>query len=195
MKGRVLPVPTHRLVAVLIDNPKDYVFSSLTASVDGEVKFVPFSNDAIGRKLGTLQLPMDAKILINDGQDGVATLGSLTDLLGVCELVADLMVRHSGVGGQAAGMSSCKEDSHAACPTQFDTRPDPCLDRRRRFGRGSCSSAPRAAPIPRWGGGWGYRGRQCANGGFGSSVTESLSTRTGSVTWCFRETLLIALRF
>jgi hypothetical protein len=66
----------------------------------------------------------DAEQILNDGHDGVATLGSLTDLLGVCELVADLMRRHSGAGGQAAGMSSCKEDSHAACPTQFDTRPD-----------------------------------------------------------------------
>ena len=67
----------------------------------------------------------DAESATGDGAAGVATLGSLTDLLGVCELVADLMGRRREVGGQAAGMSSCKEDSHAACPTQFDTRSDP----------------------------------------------------------------------
>src|SRR5262245_59417089 len=49
------------------------------------------------------------------GEAGVATLGSLTDLLGVCALVADLMNPHNGVGGQATGMSPSKEDSHAAC--------------------------------------------------------------------------------
>jgi len=69
----------------------------------------------------------DAESATGDGAAGVATLGSLTDLLGVCELVADLMGRRREVGGQAAGMSSCKEDSHAACPTQFDTRSDPGL--------------------------------------------------------------------
>lgn len=62
-KGRIPGIARY-----ILDNPKDYVFSSLTASVDGEIKFIPFSTDAIGRKLGTLQLPMDAKILINDGQ-------------------------------------------------------------------------------------------------------------------------------
>jgi DNA sulfur modification protein DndB len=62
-KGR-LPA----LARYILENPKDYVFSSLTASVDGEVKFAPLGTDAIGRKLGTLHLPMDAKILVNDGQ-------------------------------------------------------------------------------------------------------------------------------
>ena len=62
-KGRIPAISRY-----ILDNPKDYVFSSLTASVDGEIKFVPYTTDTIGRKLGTLQLPLDAKILINDGQ-------------------------------------------------------------------------------------------------------------------------------
>jgi hypothetical protein len=77
-----------------------------------------------------LELPDGSKSLIpaswtdigTAGMDqagsGLVTLGSLADLLRVCQLIADLR-------GQAAGMSPCKEDSHAACPAQFDTRPSP----------------------------------------------------------------------
>ncbi|MFP2770762.1 DNA sulfur modification protein DndB [Oceanisphaera sp. KMM 10153] len=53
------------MVRYLLDNPKDYVFSALTASIAIDVMFDehPGSNN-----LGTLRVPMDAQILINDGQ-------------------------------------------------------------------------------------------------------------------------------
>ena len=60
----------------------------------------------------------DAQPPIGDGAGEVATLGSLADLLHVCELIEDLR-------GQAAGMSPCKEDSRAACPALFDNRSAP----------------------------------------------------------------------
>src|ERR1700737_5344276 len=69
----------------------------------------------------------DAKPSGGDGEGVVATLGSLSDLLAVCGLVTGLSQREPHEQGQAAGMSPCKEDSHAACPTQFDTRSDPTL--------------------------------------------------------------------
>jgi DNA sulfur modification protein DndB len=49
----------------LLDNPKDYVFSAITASVALDVQF---SETGPGSDLGTLLVPMDAQILINDGQ-------------------------------------------------------------------------------------------------------------------------------
>ncbi|MBN2564057.1 MAG: DNA sulfur modification protein DndB [Phycisphaerae bacterium] len=52
----------------ILDNPKSYVFSSLTASIDGSVVFSPSGEDQVSRKLGTLCVPMNARILINDGQ-------------------------------------------------------------------------------------------------------------------------------
>ncbi len=52
----------------VLENPSSYVFSSLTASIDGAVVFTPNGKDSIGRKLGILSVPMSAKILINDGQ-------------------------------------------------------------------------------------------------------------------------------
>jgi hypothetical protein len=57
-----------------------------------------------------------------DADAVVATLGSLADLLAACVVVAELAERRQRAQGQAAGKSPCKEDSHAACPAQFDTR-------------------------------------------------------------------------
>lgn len=52
----------------ILNNPKDYTFSSLTASVDGDMKFIPAP--ALGKdgKLGRIYIDMDARLLINDGQ-------------------------------------------------------------------------------------------------------------------------------
>lgn len=52
----------------ILDNPKDYVFSSLTASVDGELTFTPISTEPQYQDIGTLSISLDAKFLINDGQ-------------------------------------------------------------------------------------------------------------------------------
>jgi DNA sulfur modification protein DndB len=52
----------------MLDNPKGYIFSSLTASIDGTVVFAPSADDDGGRNVGRLHIPMDARILLNDGQ-------------------------------------------------------------------------------------------------------------------------------
>lgn len=49
-------------------NPKGYTFSSLTASVDGKVRFEPLGQDDTERSVGRLHIPMNAKFVINDGQ-------------------------------------------------------------------------------------------------------------------------------
>lgn len=51
----------------IVSNPKDYVFSSLTASVDGDFEFTPFPSDNT-KAIGILKISMDSKLLINDGQ-------------------------------------------------------------------------------------------------------------------------------
>lgn len=52
----------------IVENTEDYVFSALTASVDGDVRFEPMLEaDADGR-VGLLHIPMTAKFIINDGQ-------------------------------------------------------------------------------------------------------------------------------
>ena len=52
----------------LLDNPDDYVFSSITACVDGEVQFEPLADHGYERNAGILTVAMTCKFLINDGQ-------------------------------------------------------------------------------------------------------------------------------
>lgn len=54
------------IVKYMIDNPSDWVFSSLTVSIDGNADFFPISNDY--PDIGVLVIPMDASFVINDGQ-------------------------------------------------------------------------------------------------------------------------------
>jgi DNA sulfur modification protein DndB len=53
------------MAGYVIDNPKDYVFSALTVSIDSEVTFTPIEGQD---KLGMLEVPMEAHFIINDGQ-------------------------------------------------------------------------------------------------------------------------------
>lgn len=49
----------------ILENRDTYIFSSLTASIDGKFEFNEVEN---GTNVGILQIDMEAKILINDGQ-------------------------------------------------------------------------------------------------------------------------------
>jgi len=62
-KGRIPAITRY-----ILDNPRTYVFSSLTASIDGKVTFMPIGQDQVSQKLGILSVPMSARIVINDGQ-------------------------------------------------------------------------------------------------------------------------------
>lgn len=55
----------------ITDNRDSYVFSALAASIDGEFKFKE-SSDSMGT--GTLEVSMDARFLINDGQHRKAAI-------------------------------------------------------------------------------------------------------------------------
>ena len=63
-----------QLIRYIVENPDSYVFSSLAASVDGELHFQPLGTDGTTRKLGTLHVPMEARFLINDGQHRLAAI-------------------------------------------------------------------------------------------------------------------------
>jgi DNA sulfur modification protein DndB len=52
----------------ILNNPDSYIFSSLTASVDGIMKFTPAASLGQDGKLGRLYINMDSRLLINDGQ-------------------------------------------------------------------------------------------------------------------------------
>lgn len=59
----------------LVNNPTEYVFSSITASVDGDIRFESIldehpglANEGISRNVGKLIIPMKNRFIINDGQ-------------------------------------------------------------------------------------------------------------------------------
>jgi len=52
----------------ITDNPGDYVFSALTASIDADVAFQPIGQEGESSRVGVLTVPMDARFIINDGQ-------------------------------------------------------------------------------------------------------------------------------
>jgi len=52
----------------LVSNLQDYTLSAITASVGEQVHFDPMADTGPGQNIGMLSIPMDATILINDGQ-------------------------------------------------------------------------------------------------------------------------------
>ena len=52
----------------IVKNPKEYIFSAITASIDGDIRFEPIEDHGMYRDVGKLVIPMSAKFLINDGQ-------------------------------------------------------------------------------------------------------------------------------
>lgn len=55
------------MASYIVNNPKDYVFSSVTASIDGKFEFSPL-DASFDDKIGNLKVSMDSRLLINDGQ-------------------------------------------------------------------------------------------------------------------------------
>lgn len=52
----------------LVNNHTEYIFSSITASVDGHVLFEPLAEEGLSRNVGRLSIPMTNRFIINDGQ-------------------------------------------------------------------------------------------------------------------------------
>lgn len=52
----------------ILDNPDNYVFSAITASIDGDVRFESQTETRHGSRIGMLHVSMDSTFIINDGQ-------------------------------------------------------------------------------------------------------------------------------
>jgi DNA sulfur modification protein DndB len=60
----------------ILNNLKDYIFSSITVSVGGKVTFHADPSQGENGRLGTITIPIDVPILINDGQHRCAAIKS-----------------------------------------------------------------------------------------------------------------------
>jgi len=56
------------IASYIVNNPLDYAFSAITASINAEVEFEPLGADSQSSQIGLLRVPMDARFIINDGQ-------------------------------------------------------------------------------------------------------------------------------
>jgi DNA sulfur modification protein DndB len=56
------------LTSYIVKNPRDYIFSSITASIDGHVDFDAYGKEGTARHIGRLLIPMTSRFLVNDGQ-------------------------------------------------------------------------------------------------------------------------------
>ncbi len=102
----------------LTSNPKDYVFSSITASIDGEVQFVPFGQRGTEHKIGKLIVPMTARIIINDGQHRRAAIEEALKLrpeLGF-EMISAVLFLDSGL--KRSQQMFADLNKHAVPPTK-----------------------------------------------------------------------------
>lgn len=58
----------------IADNKDDYVFSAITASIDGNIRFNAIGEESSTYAFGSLHVPMEARIIINDGQHRQAAI-------------------------------------------------------------------------------------------------------------------------
>lgn len=58
----------------IVQNPKSYTFSAITASIDSRVHFSPLEEYDPEKRVGVLYVPMTAKLVINDGQHRKAAI-------------------------------------------------------------------------------------------------------------------------
>lgn len=62
-----------RIRDYMLENTKDYIFSSITVSVNGKITFNPLSRGE-NADIGTISISQDASVLINDGQHRMAAI-------------------------------------------------------------------------------------------------------------------------
>ena len=65
---RVRPSRIPQIAAYILDNPEDYVFSAVTVSVDKSISFEPSPPNDSQSKTGTIHIPSNARMVVNDGQ-------------------------------------------------------------------------------------------------------------------------------
>jgi len=56
------------IATYILDNESSYIFSAITASVDGDVRFVPLPDGRDMDRIGSLHIDMQSRFIINDGQ-------------------------------------------------------------------------------------------------------------------------------
>ena len=62
------------IASYILENSENYIFSSITISVNGKIKFIPAPGKGSDSPVGQIAIPLDAIILVNDGQHRCAAI-------------------------------------------------------------------------------------------------------------------------
>lgn len=111
----------------VINHPKDYVFSAITASIDGKVHFKSLGDNGKENKMGTLIVPMTANFLINDGQHRRAAIEEALKVRPEVGLETIPVVFFIDAGLKRSQQMFADLNKHAVRPTKslgilYDTR-------------------------------------------------------------------------
>lgn len=102
----------------ILENQKDYTFSSITASIDGKVQFRPLGEHGKETSVGNLIVPMTSRMIINDGQHRRA---AIEEALSIRPELGNESI--SAVFFIDAGLKRCQQmfadlNKHAVRPTK-----------------------------------------------------------------------------
>ncbi len=102
----------------IIENNTEYVFSSLTASIDGRVQFKPYGESGLDNKMGMLIVPMTARFIINDGQHRRAAIEEALKIRPELGFETISVVFYIDAGLKKAQQMFADLNQHAVRPTR-----------------------------------------------------------------------------
>lgn len=100
----------------IVKNPTSYVFSALTASVDGELFFDPLNQDT--PSLGNVSIDISSKLLINDGQHRRAAIEAALKINPDLKYEHISMVLYHDIGLKRSQQMFSDLNRHAIRPTK-----------------------------------------------------------------------------
>lgn len=146
------------MVKYIINNPSDYVFSSLTASIDGDADFQPVSEES--PNIGFLIISMDANFIINDGQHRRAAIEEAIKINNDLNNETISVVLYHDTGLNKSQQMFADLNKHAITPTKsigilYDSRDQMAMITKevvektpllRKFTNKEVSSLPKLSP-------------------------------------------------
>ena len=102
----------------VLNHPSEYVFSALTASIDGHVVFEPATQNGAGRDVGILSVAMTARFIINDGQHRRAAIAQVLRQRPQFASEAICVVLFTDAGLERSQQMFADLNKHAVRPTR-----------------------------------------------------------------------------
>ena len=107
-----------RIAAYITENPRDYVFSAVTVSVDRAVAFEPSPPNDSQSRTGFVRVPSNAKMVVNDGQHRCSAIRQACEQDGSLENEKMAVVVFEDRGLEHSQQMFADLNKHAVKPTK-----------------------------------------------------------------------------